>query len=524
MGADSRKTTRFVAILLIVTLIITSHSSLGHAQDLVRWNQAFADKIDSLTFTAAGSVIIGSKAGIAAVATETGERLWSRDDVTRLAFAETGSSALAWTRDGGNVVIDLETGRDRWTAGALPFVKIIDWRFISAQDTLLVAGETRESPHSLIAVEFESGKLRWQQDGLFGDSPELARRARNIKYGELFANDRDLLLDPSYGGLMRLDPASGKLLWRASDRSLKPTGFLSTGISPIQIAGDRIFVATGRSLVILDATTGRLVAKRNKTFPTSIVQMAPTPKGLLVRGAYNLTGAIQRHSWKSYLALVDTTTGATIWSTEKQRSTFDVRSAFYVTEDGVLAALKDGLALFDLATGNPIRIARFQPFRDGDGPCCIEIYEDGRLLVTSRETMRLVDWSGKIHFDTYFKAPGVSGWARFALAAAYGMSGYAVRPLLQSSLISALSRQRASTDAARFRYTLAEVIDNAGRVRSALIRLDKMTGHEAGRVSFSDRMPTYVFDPATDVVLVATEQSLTGMTFPPPSNAPARRD
>jgi outer membrane protein assembly factor BamB len=500
-------------LMTAVVVLVAGPAQIIHAQSASLWTQKAASPIDSLTLTPLGSVLVLEKGGgLAAIDPLTGSKVWTRNGILSHAFASRTHVVLAESTS-AFTAIDLETGRDLWSSASLPFTKIVEARLIGQDDAVLVVGSTPQTDHMLIAVDLVSGQERWRQTTLFSETPQLAKKAKAIRYNEVLSDANALVLNPTYGGLIRLDLTSGAVLWRTSDKALSPTKALSTGGAPMLAADGRLFIATGKTLAVVDAASGRLIAKRKKSFPTPIVQMALTSKGLLVRGTYTLAGAIQRHAWKSYLALVDPATGNSIWTTEGARPALDVRSEFVVRDDGVLIALKKGLALLDLATGNVLKAATFPEFQDSDGPGRVEAAEDGTFFLTSGETTRRVDWNGRVLFDKYYKAPGVSMFAKFAMAAAYGMAGYAIQPMLAPGLASVFSRQRAAADAEHFRYVLAEMAE-AGSVRSALVRLDKTTGTEAGRVVFDERRPNYVLDSSTGIVIFATDQTLKAARFP----------
>ena len=72
---------------------------------------------------------------------------------------------------------------------------------------------------------------------------------------------------------------------------------------------------------------------------------------------------------------------------------------------------------------------------------------------------------------------------------------------------------KASTDADQHRYVFTEEPGTAP-ARFALVRLDKSTGKDIGRVKFTDRSPLFRLDPATGFVVAADEARLYGLRFP----------
>lgn len=467
-------------------------------------------EVESLAMTSTGTVLARSKTGITAVRPETGERLWERADAEAHRFELELDIALLRLRDGSYSAVDPASGRELWHSRSLGFDAVTEWHLLDgAAPRLLAVGRTAQSPHVVAAVEPLTGRVEWRQGSLFAGSSDLVKRAPKVSYNAVAVQGDTLILDASYGGAIRIDARSGEFVWRAAGQNVKMTGPLSTGEAPIHITDRRVFIANGKTLLILDASTGQVIARRKTNFPSPIFQMELTPRGLLVRGGYNLQGRIQKHAWNSYLALLDPNTGNSIWTTEKRKPKFDPRSTFQVQGNSVLIALNDGIAEVEIATGQNVKHVALKPAEDAEGPCCVDVREDGRLLLTSSEMTRLVDWSGKVYFDRYYKAPGQSMWAKLAVAAAAGMAGWAVQPLLTPAFAAAFARNRASADGDRYHYSLTE--NPAGG--AALVRVDKVTGDEAGRVLFKDRSPVYALNPLSGVVVVAEGTSLGARAF-----------
>jgi hypothetical protein len=87
--------------------------------------------------------------------------------------------------------------------------------------------------------------------------------------------------------------------------------------------------------------------------------------------------------------------------------------------------------------------------------------------------------------------------------------------MIGQSLAESMGVRFGSASAAnRFAYTFTETPDPAGRTGFSLVRIEKATGEEAGRVWFAGRSPDYTLDPVTGIVLVADSKSLFALKFP----------
>jgi outer membrane protein assembly factor BamB len=488
------------AVLLFAA--IAGFASASQAQTSRLWQETLPDKAVAFDSTPFG-VLVQLKAGFFAVDPETGKHLWMRPDVsdntivtgTRFGIVETAA---------GKAVVDLESGQDKWKLASLGLTSIKGIVHLPSVGLLLVYGESRDSPHTLVAAKYESGDVLWKQTALYPD-PALAPKLTKLKYtGYVLDTETTVVLDPSEDGLIRLDLASGRILWRISEQAL------DSGGKPLRMvaADGRILAAYEKKLLAVAAGDGKVLWTRPEKFPSPVAQLVSTPQGVLVRGAYNLDQHNQP-AWNPYLALLDAATGATKWTTEKTK--FEGRSSFLL-EDGTIAiAAKEAFATYDLVSGKVANSVGMEKFSGGEDACCLERFDDGRLLVWSSQNLRMIDRAGKPVYSVYLKAPGASFMAKLAAAAvdaaaAGAAGGYSVTP---NAVMTA--KYKATVDAKRFTYIFTEVPD--AQTKFALVRIDKETGRETGRLWLAERSPSFRVDPATGVVVVIENGTLSGARF-----------
>jgi outer membrane protein assembly factor BamB len=415
----------------------------------------------------------------------------------------------------GQTVIDLESGQDRWKLSSLGFSSVKGIVHLPERDLMLVFGETSESRHVMVAARYETGEVLWKQPGLYS-TPVLASRAQKIKYGRRISDtENTVVLDPTDDGLTRLDLRSGQLLWRIAKTDLDG----EDDFSALSAADGRIYASYDRKILAIDAETGKVLWIRKEKLPTPVFQVASTSQGLLLRGAYNLDGN-GRASWHPYLALLDAATGATKWTTEKTE--FQARSSFLLEDNAIVIALEKAVATYDLASGKVRNSVSMPEFTGGEDPCCLQRFEGGRLLVWSSQNLRMFDQSGKPLYSVYLKAPGASLLAKVATTAlvlAVSSASYAAASpgglyYLPTRFPTLTARYRATVDAERFTYIFTEDPEpDAKPTRFSLVRIDKETGKQTGRLWFADRSPSFRLDPATGIAVVFEDDALFAVRF-----------
>lgn len=493
--------------LLIGAILLGANIPAVEQQTL--WRRTFSGDTKDFSISPFGSAVVDTHEGLVALDLETGQIRWSRPDVSHYKFVPEARHAFVTTKEGLSV-LDLETGQDRWNVANLKFSKVSGFLHLPTRGMTLVYGETSQSVHTLMSVHTESGEIVWRQDNLYTGSlkPETARKIVYTDRQPPTLDPSTLILDPTHDGLLCLEADSGRLRWRIDERTIKEPNAYSEGSAIMLGADGRLFIPTQRTVLAVNAVDGSILWKA-KNLPRRVAQMEMTSAGLVVRGSYEIKE--RELSWHPYLALLDPATGHTQWSTEQGSGKFEGRSSFLIQSDKIVIALKEGLASFDLATGTPGRTTPMPQFRGGEYPCCLEALPDGRFLITASQNARVADLAGKVFYSRYFKAPGGSLLTNMAMVALIGAVAMATGAVGDPSEL--FERYKATVRADRFIYMLTDEPSVIGLEGISLVRLDKRSGRDTGRVWFSSRSPTFKVDSRTGIVLVSDGHALTAHTF-----------
>lgn len=492
------------------------------AQDEAAWRYRSPAELRMFRVAATGAVLAASDSGVLALAPEDGSTLWSRPDATTFrALGNSGSVLLLGP--GLADVVDVETGASRWSLGSLPMDSLLDLEAVPERG-LLLAFVGRSPGISILGVSLDSGTVHWSADTIFSGVPDLARRAGDFELAGhqplLLDTDTTLVMFPTRGGPMRLDIRSGALLWRADTLAREEPRSASLGYAPMVADSGLVLVPYDRKLMAIRAADGTVLWDHRENFHGHLAEMVPTPHGLLVRG-YHRHGRPTEYI-RAFVDLLDPSTGRSRWT--KPAKGLDDASAMLVRGDTVYVGSARKLFRFDLATGAAGPEARYQ-FWGGESPCCIEERDGDLVLLSSQNLVRLAP-DGTPRYERYYSAPGASLFAKIASTAlligvsaagdqALRSQGYRpLRPMITSNPVLE-RRYRATVFAERYVHMLTGKKDASGRGGFSVVRLEKETGKETGRVWVNDRSPTYALDPASGTVyLQRDEYTLEALRYP----------
>jgi outer membrane protein assembly factor BamB len=473
------------------------------------WERRFDGGITSFNLTVGGDIVVQTKTGLVAVTLDEGAPRWTRADIAEIDVLAGGRFGVA--RAGGKrVVIDLLTGDNRWDAAARQLA-VKGFASAGTPNELLVYGETPQRPHVLMLLRMDTGDERWRQDVLYGGAmpPHVVRGERLGRRQPVLPAGDLLIVDASEGGLLAVDRQSGRLVWRVDRRLIDEPGDVTKGSGRMLADATRLYVPNGDTVTAVSLADGTIVWTGPK-FPRHIAQMETTPAGLLVRGAYHLKK--HKPSWHPYVALLDPASGRVRWSTEHSAETFDGRSSFLVKDDQVIVGLRRGLLSLDLATGTPRARVPMRALRGDEDPCCVEALSGDRFLITSSQNARLVDLGGRTYYDVYWHPAGTSLLSKIALIGlfgagmAVGFAGSVPDPLFDTFTGTVTTQP--------YRFVLTDERDRPGRDGISLVRMDKETGQDTGRVWLTRRPPRFLVARGGCVVVIADEDRLSASRFP----------
>jgi outer membrane protein assembly factor BamB len=496
--------------VVVATLLAMSLVSMPCALGAdATWERRVNGGIGVFNLTVGGDIVVQTKTGLVAVTLDEGAPRWTRADIDEIDVLAGGRFGVA--RAGGKrVVIDLLSGDNRWDAAARQCA-VKGYASAGTPNELLVYGETPHRPHMLMLLRMDTGDERWRQDARYGGAippavvrgERLARRQPVLPAGDL------LIVDAAEGGLLALNRQSGLLAWRVDRRLIGEPADVTKGSGRMLADATRLYVPNGNTVTAVSLATGTVVWTGPK-FPRPIAQMETTPAGLLVRGAYQLKK--HKPSWHPYVALLDPASGRVRWSTEQGAETFDGRSSFLVKDDLVIVGLRKGLLSLDLATGTPRARVPMRALRGDEDPCCVEALSGNRFLITSSQNARLVDLEGRTYYDVYWHPAGTSLLSKIALIGligagmAVGFAGSVPDPLFETFT--------GTVSTPPYWFVLTDERDQAGRDGISLVRVDKETGRDTGRVWFTRRPPRFLLARGGCVVVIADGDRLSVSRFP----------
>ncbi len=511
-----------MALFAGLTLLAAGHPAARlEAQDQAAWRYRSPAELRMFRVAATGAVLAASDSGVLALAPEDGRTIWSRPDAT--AYRPLGNTGSVLLFGPGLVeVADVETGASRWSLRSLP----IDWRLdlqVVPERGLLLVFAGRSAGFSLIGVSLDSGTVRWSADTLFANVPDLARKAGDIELAGhqplLLDSDTTLVMFPTRGGPMRLDTRSGALLWRADTLAREEPRRAALGYAPMVADSGLVLVPYDRKLMAIRAADGTVAWDHRENFHGHLAEIVPTPRGRRGRG-YPRHGRPTEYI-RAFVDLLDPATGRSRWP--KPAKGLDDATAMLVRGDTVYVGSARKLFRFDLATGAAGPEARYQ-FWGGESPCCIEERDGDLVLLSSQNLVRLAP-DGTPRYERYYGAPGASLLAKIASTALLvgisaagdqALRAQGFRPLTPMTTSNPVleRRYRATVFAERYVHMLTGKKDASGREGFSVVRLEKESGAEAGRVWVDDRSPTYALDPASGTVyLQRDEYSLEALRF-----------
>jgi outer membrane protein assembly factor BamB len=346
------------------------------------WKVDLSDKGWAAPAVANGRLYIVDHQGtddiVRALDAATGKDLWQFTypdaDTNRNGFTVNtplivGGKVYVYSRKGKIHCLNADTGEKLWSRdlaveypGAVP-----PWDFclspVADGDALLlgVSGTTA----SVAALQKETGKTLWQA-GAFQisyASPVVATLGGH-KQILLFGVD----------GLVGLDPADGKELWRVP----WPTKFGGKkGPTPVLLGNDRVFIATteGGDTGVVDLASGApVVVWKHKEMQDHF----PTP-------VYS-HGRIYGSSEPKFLECLDPATGAILWKEE----TGQYASVLGVDDTVIALSGKTGeLVQIDATVPTYKELGRCTPL--GGTSWAAPILADGRLYVRNQKELACIN-------------------------------------------------------------------------------------------------------------------------------------
>lgn len=505
--------------------------------DSVLWKHAAGGDIAFLRVTSLGSVVVSSVDGLVALDPATGQAIWTRSDIKGL--ADGGFDVIPVTPYGvvrtrnGIAVLDLQTGTTAWDSTVVPLQHVRGFLYVPQHRMLLVYGRARPEGRGLVAIDIDSGKVRWEQRDLLRSDPELWEFDGVHGLGghqpPLADTDSTLILYINKDGPFKIHAATGALLWRVDALKGKDPPTLAAMYPRLTIAGPGLLVPYEKKLSAVDPNDGRVVWSRAKNFGSPLSQMQVTARGLLVRGTRPLDDNPKALTHPdAFLDLVDLQAGTSLWQKPFGAMKDESLAPFLIVGDTAYFADRDRLYAVPLQDGVGREIAR-SDFEGGEEPAALERRNDD-LILLSAHNLLLVNARGVQQVRRYYPAPGTSFLGKLGkglLFVASAMSQAAAtdqqarrggftasfdyNPFIRARMLGLVQAYEDYT----FMYTRAP--DRGGRQGFSLVRLRKADGEEAGRVWLDDRSPDYELDAVAGMVYAKRgSREIVALKFPAP--------
>jgi PQQ-like domain len=526
----------FAAAALSVALVARG----GAQQQHPLWRFAADTDVYYFTQTSLGNVLVVSGRNITSIDPETGKPTWTITDSA--GFAPKWEVPIPMTPslwvlgDDGVGVVDLQTGAWKWHNPS-PTLGTSRGPFFLPEKQLALEYIVRpnESP-VLAAVDIETGRVKWHSTDAIQRQVHTAeleccggRKLPTIEANLSPIVDRDsvIVLWLSEDGPVALNANSGAVIWRATSLAGKTPPTRTGGYAPMLVANGVLYVPYENRLAAIDLATGASIWSNPREYKAHVAQMELLPKGLVVRteiGPHD-GGFVKRH----VLELLDPKTGAPVWPD----SYGDLAQAtpFVARNDSVFVAMvAQGFTtherLMGVALGNGAsrEVANYD-FKGDERPLLLESRPTGFVLLSSQNVL-MIDSAGLVRYHTYLPAPQASKLARFGLGAlnlAANIAMYSIAnsgsPSTRPGLffpgvnINVDTRYRRTVEMQRYTYIVTPVPDSTGELVPGVVRVNKDTGKDEGRIPLGGKN-RYVIDEAEGrVYILASPRELIAYRF-----------
>jgi outer membrane protein assembly factor BamB len=497
------------------------HGASLSVADTVLWRYAAGGDVAFVRLTPLGSVVVSSFAGLVALDPATGRPIWTRQDIAGLnggAFDVIPMTPYGVVRSrNGIAILDLQTGATAWDSAAVPLQHVRGFLYVPEHRMLLVYGRGRPDGRALVAMDVDSGKVRWTQRTLLGSEPELWEvdgvHSLSGHQPPLADTDSTLILYINKDGPFKIHVATGALLWRVDGLKGEDPPTLAAMYPPMPLGDSMLLVPYEKKLMAVDPRSGRVVWSRAKNFDSPLSQLQATSRGIMVRGTRPLDDKPQGIGRPdAFLDFVDLRTGTSLWQKPFGGMKNESLAPFLIVGDTVYLGDRDRLFAVALQDGGVRELARYE-FEGGEEPVALERRNDD-LILLSAHNLLLINTRGVQQLRRYYPAPGTSllgklGKGLLFVASAMSQAGAAehqaqgrggfyvtfdYNPFIKTRMQGLAQAYEDYT----FIYTRAP--DRAGREGFSLVRLRKANGEEAGRVWLDDRSPEYELDAAAGTV------------------------
>lgn len=559
-----------VLVAVAATLAIPVHAKDRAVAEAALWRVTLDSDVDWYRLTSIGTLLAATDKALSSVDPETGAIAWTRTDLEKSDEGQVveveGTPLLLVGQNSGRfktstrlVAIDILTGETVWetekTRGAtVGMVPVYDRNMVIVM-TSAAAGAAKDKI-DLLALDMTTGEAAWEAE--YPDPVELYVAEGSGRFSARFdlsghqppVRDGDALYF-TYAGLHRLDLETGRFAWGV--RYDVTDGGLKLANAPALVSGDTVYTSAKGQVRAIDKATGE-VRWTSKDFGGAVAEFLLNDGVLYAR----LGGSFYDRGSKAWalkkplgVVAIDASTGSAVWKYEGAKDSI-TNMAFLPEQKTILIADAERLIGLDTtasgkvkeafkiklefknrlgAAGKTAKAIKFglgglSAFGSKSGdtrdfPVALSRRENGTVVVRGKQHVlafdpatRAVPWAVK------YDAPGISGWATIAMAAAtaFAYSGYTAqaansyagtsenRWANQNRLKTLENYERyvnkrftATSANDRYVYVLTKVEHGEDRL-PGIVAIDMETGTGDRQVALDDKEPDYRVDERTGVL------------------------
>jgi len=525
------------------------------------WSKKLDQEVNWHRVTHLGTLLVGTDDRLSCLDPETGEPLWVRDDLKKLAtwnVEEIPGTPLLLTHVNLGTVqaktslhaVDILTGQDRWQTEQLRGVTVDSFP-VHAKGyvvTITVPAPAAKSKLDFTALDFATGKVVWEAE--FEDKVDLHVAESSgrfmVKY-DLSGHQPPVFDGDSlyfgYAGLHRYDAATGKLVWKNSYDVTE--GTIKLGNAQMIVDGDTIYTSAKAQLRAIDKATGQ-TRWTSKDFGGAVAQMDLADDAIYGRLGGNFYDKVAKE-WKRKkpfgVVAVNKKDGVEIWRYDDAKESItnmvlppgtgtvliaDAKNliGLNIAAQGkaqeafkVKLEFKDKIGAGKIAAG----VGRFllgglnavakSKDNDEDPPVAIEQRQNGVAVIRGKQHLLAFDTKAKqIAWSVQYEAPGVAAWAKAimatltavtyagnaGMAASTGSQTYAWNASNSIADYSNYAGKRFSAASASERYVYILTNVKEGEEKGAgIVGVNLDTGKADRQVMFKEKEPKYEVDEVT---------------------------
>jgi len=449
------------------------------------WQFPTVGRLSALRLLSDSTILIGAQQQLALLDLATGDTIWRRPGFPDLAHAgittSWGDSTGVVRTPQGIVVIDLSSGAVLWDSTALPSAQVRGLLKLWAPDLVLVLARTRANESTVMGVERRTGVVVWSDSSFFTERVPY-RKDDGIEYPSIRAPitlpDTTIVLYYTSEGPIRLDPRTGKVIWRSQALRGSEVPSAREEAPGTLVLDSLLIVPMGDRVVALDVGTGRQLWATQTPFPDKVEWLAARKAGLVVG---NVNGRVP------YLAIL----GLDGARRRPGDWLIDEYARARIVDETVFVAARKHLYAMPLATGRENDLAPLG-FEGRDLPWRIDPLPSGALVVMGWQNLVGFSRTGKVLYRRYYPAP-----KDYFLGIPMGDPWY----------------NAWASNSPQYFYIFTDKPDSTGREGVSLVVLAKQDGRELGRMWFTDRKSNFHINYRTGTVFRTDGKTITARRF-----------